>query len=282
MSEALNKELFRASLVVLRLVLLLVYVAPISGHAAVSVFLEDLTSPEVRELIATGATLAIVPTGGTEQNGPHLALGKHNYIVRHAAGEIARRLGNALVAPVIAHVPEGNIDPPSGHMQYAGTISIPERVFEALLEHTARSLKTHGFKLICFIGDSGGNQPAQGRIAEKLNREWRNNRSTETRVLHVAEYYGKNGQLEWLQERGETERTIGGHAGIRDTSELLFVHPDAVRRELLRPSAQETAWTGDPSRASAERGAALLELRVSAAVRRIERERSRNATALHR
>jgi creatinine amidohydrolase len=261
------------------LAVLLACAEPVSSSAASSVFLEDLTSPELRASISAGATLAIVPTGGTEQNGPHMVLGKHNYIVRHAAGEIARRLGNAVVAPIIAHVPEGAVEPPSGHMQYAGTISIPERTFEALLEHTARSLKAHGFKSICFVGDSGGNQPAQGRVAEKLTREWRN---TGVRVLHVADYYRKNGQLEWLKERGETDRTIGGHAGIRDTSELLFVHPAGVRRELLRPDSKETGWSGDPLQATADRGAALLELKITAAVRQIAHELARMPTAPHR
>jgi creatinine amidohydrolase len=262
-----------------RLAVLLACAAPVSSLAASSVFLEDLTSPELHALIAAGSMLAIVPTGGTEQNGPHMVLGKHNYIVRHAAGEIARRLGNAVVAPVIAHVPEGNIEPPSGHMQYAGTISIPERVFEALLEHTVRSLRAHGFKLICLVGDSGGNQPAQARVAHKLNREWR---QAAARVLHVADYYGKNGQPEWLKERGETDRTIGGHAGIRDTSELLFVHPGGVRRERLKPGSSESGWDGDPLRASSERGAALLELKINAAVKQIANELPRVPTAPHR
>jgi sterol desaturase/sphingolipid hydroxylase (fatty acid hydroxylase superfamily)/creatinine amidohydrolase/Fe(II)-dependent formamide hydrolase-like protein len=248
--------------------------APVEAHRPVSIFLDDLTWTETRALVSAHPTLVIVPTGGTEQNGPHLILGKHNYIVRHAAVEIAREIGNALVAPVISYVPEGDIEPPSGHMEYAGTISIPERVFEAVLEHTARSLKTHGFKLICFLGDSGGNQKSQQRVAERLNREWRN---AGVRVLHVGDYYGKNAQVEWLKDRGETDKSIGFHAGIRDTSELLFVHPDGVRRPMLKPmsSWKETGADGDPSLASAERGKALLELKVNAAVRQIKDELSR-------
>ena len=78
-----------------------------------SVFLEELTWMEVRDAIAGGKTTVIIPTGGTEQNGPHIVLGKHNYLVKYKAGEIASRLGNALVAPVVAYVPEGNVDPPT-------------------------------------------------------------------------------------------------------------------------------------------------------------------------
>src|SRR5687768_13590896 len=109
-----------------------------------SVFLEDLTWMEVRDAIAGGKTTVIVPTGGTEQNGPHMALGKHNYLVTYKAGQIAKQLGNALVAPVVSYVPEGDINPPTGHMRFAGTISLPQDVFVNVLEHAARSLRQHG------------------------------------------------------------------------------------------------------------------------------------------
>jgi sterol desaturase/sphingolipid hydroxylase (fatty acid hydroxylase superfamily)/creatinine amidohydrolase/Fe(II)-dependent formamide hydrolase-like protein len=226
-----------------------------------SVFLDDLTWTEVRGLAAAGEIIAIIPTGGTEQNGPHMVLGKHNYIVRHAAERVARRLGNALVAPVVSYVPEGSIDPPAQHMRYAGTISIPDPVFEAVLEHAARSLKEHGFSLICLLGDSGGNQRSQQRVAEKLNREWRN---SGVRVLHVDDYYYRNGQVEWLEARGESGPSIGFHAGIRDTSELLSVHPEGVRLTRLERLGtwRETGADGDATKASAERGRALLDLKV--------------------
>ena len=129
---------------------------PISAPLADSVYLEELTWVETRDLIKLGKTIAIIPTGGTEQNGPHVVLGKHNYIVRHTAGEIAKILGNALVAPVMSYVPEGGIEPAEGHMRFPGTLSIPEPVFEHVLISAASSLKAHGFKVICFIGDSGG------------------------------------------------------------------------------------------------------------------------------
>ena len=92
-------------------------------------FLEELTWMEARDAIAGGKTTVIIPTGGTEQNGPHMALGKHNYLVKYKAGAIAKQLGNALVAPVVAYVPEGDIDPPTGHMRFTGTITTPQDVF---------------------------------------------------------------------------------------------------------------------------------------------------------
>src|SRR6266478_6499206 len=88
-----------------------------------TVLLEELTWTEVRDAVRAGKTTIIIPAGGTEQNGPHMALGKHNARVKVLSQGIARQLGDALVAPVIAYVPEGGVTPPTAHMRYAGTIT---------------------------------------------------------------------------------------------------------------------------------------------------------------
>ena len=137
-----------------------------------SIFLDELTWTELRDEIATGKTTIIVPIGGTEQSGPAMALGKHNRRVKLLSERIAVSLGNAIVAPVIAYVPEGNLSPPSGHMRFPGTISVPEAAFEQILEYAARSFKLHGFKDIVFLGDHGGYQANERNVANKLNREW--------------------------------------------------------------------------------------------------------------
>lgn len=254
--------------------LLYAYSRPISAPLGDRVRLEEMTWVEVRQAIADGMTTVIVPTGGVEQNGPHMVLGKHNYIVRYTAERIARALGDALVAPVVAYVPEGDVDPPTGHMAFAGTISVPEQVFEAVLEATARSLRTHGFRIIAFVGDSGGNQAAQAAVAERLNAEWR---GSETRVIHVDDYYAANGQVQWLTSQGETLDAIGTHAGIRDTSELLAVFPEGIRSEMVKPDGghylEDTGVDGDPTRGSSERGETLLHLKIDAAVRQIRTAR---------
>src|SRR5450631_2147475 len=111
------------------------------AQAPNTVFLEELTWTELRDQVQAGKTTVIVPVGGTEQSGPHIALGKHNVRVKVLAGRIAASLGNALVAPVIAYVPEGSVSPPAGHMRFAGTITLPEAAFETTLEYAARSFR---------------------------------------------------------------------------------------------------------------------------------------------
>lgn len=256
---------------VLASVLLLGFAAMASRPAsAQEVDLDRLTSPEVRTLQAQGWTTIIIATGGTEQNGPQLVLGKHNVIVHYTADEIARRLGKTLVAPVMAYVPEGNIDPPEGHMNSPGTISVAEPIFAAVLDAAARSFIATGFKTILFIGDSGGNQAAQADVAGRLDDAFK---EAGVRVFAIDDYYAANGQVEWLGQQGESEADIGSHAGIRETSELLAIDPTTVRQDLLVPGTdwQAQGASGHPERASAAWGKKLLDLKIEAALQQIRR-----------
>ena len=196
-----------------------------------SVYIEELTWTEVRDAIAGGKTTVILPTGGTEQNGPHMVLGKHNFIIHHTAGEIAKRLGNALVAPVVAYVPEGNLDPPSGHMRYPGAITLPNEHYVKLLEYAARSFRANGFKDIVMIGDSGGNQNGMKQVAEMLNKEWE---GSGVRVHFIQEYYSVAGDRfrdYLMKQTGATPEQVGSHAGMSDTSQLWYVNKDMIRAD---------------------------------------------------
>src|SRR5688572_21369037 len=160
--------------------------APRPIDALNSVWIEELTWMEVRDLIAAGKTTAIISTGGVEPNGPYLATGKHNVVLRGTCEAIARKLGDALCAPIVAFVPEGRIDPPTSHMRSPGTISLREEAYRALLDDIASSLKVHGFKHIIFIGDSGGNQTGMDTVAKALNERWTGSGTT---AYFIREYY---------------------------------------------------------------------------------------------
>src|SRR5690349_9372833 len=129
-----------------------------AGKPPDTVFLEDLTWAEVRDLVKSGTTTVIVGTAGTEQKGPHMVDGEHKFVMEYAADKVARALGKTLVAPVITYVPEGSWENPGGHMGKPGTITLPEERFVDLLVETGRSLKAGGFKTILYVGESGGNR----------------------------------------------------------------------------------------------------------------------------
>ncbi|MDQ7250263.1 creatininase family protein [Dongia sedimenti] len=263
-----------ARLVLVGLILIAMIRAAPADPGPDSVMIEDLTWPEIKARMEAGATTIIVPTGGTEQNGPHMVLGKHNVIIRYTADAIARRLGKVLVAPVLAYVPEGSWDPPEGHMRFPGSISLPDRVYEGVLESAARSFAAEGFKTVLFLGDSGPNQRPQAAVAQKLDAELK---PRGIRVLQVGDYYTHNGQEEWLKSQGFTEQEIGVHAALIDTAQLMAIDPEGVRTALLassagNPDGSKNGVIGDPAGATAAIGRKLLELKIEAAVRQIRQE----------
>src|SRR5947209_8304902 len=249
-------------------------VAACRALAAKSVFLEELTWTELRDDIKAGKTTVIVPVGGTEQSGPHIVLGKHNVRVRVLAGRIAASLGNALVAPVIAYVPEGSIDPPAGHMRFPGTISISESAFEATLDGAARSFRRAGFRDVVLIGDHGGYQQSLSKVAARLDREWA---SSPVRVHAIDAYYRAAGRdfEQALRQQGFSDAEIGTHAGAADTALSLAVDEKLVRSARLHdgsPLGVAEGVHGDPRRASAAAGRAGLDLIVARTREAIERE----------
>ena len=197
---------------------------PIDAHD--SVFLEELTWIEVRDAMRAGKRTVIVATGGIEQNGPYLALGKHQYILQATTEAIARKLGNALVAPIVAFVPEGDIDPPSGHMLYPGSISVREETFRALLTDIANSLRVHGFHHVIFLSDSGGNVTGMQAVAEELGKEWSGG---ETTIHYIAEYYDYPGVGEFLKSLGIRQVDEGYHDDAGISSQMIVVDPTTVR-----------------------------------------------------
>jgi creatinine amidohydrolase len=236
-----------------------------------SVFLEDLTWMEVRDATQAGKTTVIVPIGGTEQNGPHMVLGKHNVRVKFLSARIAAVLGNALVAPVLAYVPEGKESPPTAHMRFPGTITIPDAAFEEILLSAARGFRLHGFKDVVFIGDHGGYQKSLRKVAATLNAEWE---KTPVRAHAIVEYYTASdaGFAEMLKQKGFSSAQIGTHAGLADTSLALAVDPSLVRMDHLGAATHGKAdgVYGDPRSASAELGKVAVEMIVARTVEAIK------------
>jgi creatinine amidohydrolase/Fe(II)-dependent formamide hydrolase-like protein len=238
----------------------------LSAQLPAGVEMQDMTWVEVRAALDAGYTTVLVPTGGIEQNGPHMILGKHDYIIAEAARRIAKEVGHTLVAPVVAYVPEGAYDPPSGHMRFPGTLGVPDPVFAGVLEGIARSLKAGGFKLICFVGDHGQSQAVQAEVAKRLSAEWAKDG---VRVAQIGSYYDDKAQIARLIAEGRTREQVGQHASIIDTSELMSVAPKGVDLSRYRAAIEDTGVSGDPTTASAELGASLLQMRIAAAASEI-------------
>ena len=234
----------------------MVVLVPATVWAQSSVFMEELTTQEVSAALRAGKTTVLIPIGGTEQNGPHMAIGKHNVRAKALAGKIAASLGNALVAPVLSYTPEGNIDPPTEHMAFAGTISISEDTFKNILLSTARSFKKHGFTDIVLLGDSGNYQKALAAVSAQFNRE---SAKTNVRLHYIADYYRstQSAYIDALKAKGLSSVEIGTHAGSADTSLLMAIDASMVRPERFAEAAR-TGWAsgtlGDPRASSSANG----------------------------
>ena len=234
-----------------------------------SVWIEELTWLEVRDAIAAGKTTAIISTGGIEQNGPYVATGKHNYILQTACEWIARDLGDALCAPILKLVPEGNIDEPSGHMRYSGTISLREETFQAVLDDIASSLRVHGFKHIIFIGDSGGNQRGMSAVAKRLNERW-----TDAHAHFIPEFYDYDGMVEYMEkELGIVE---GDSDGFHDyywiTALQMVTDPSTVRfdQRVAKGLATINGLSIAPKEKTIDVGRSLMRWRVDQTVKAIK------------
>ena len=212
-----------------------------------SLFIEDLTWPEVKQAIASGKTTAIYYAGSTEQNGPHMALGKHNFIARYAAGRIAEELGNALVYPVLPFAPTGE------HLKFPGTVNLTDKTFGAVAREVARSALAAGFKNVVLLGDHGGGQDALKQVASELDKEWRRKGA---HVHYIGDAYLKS---------------QGKHAGIEDTSELMFLDREQkwIRRDKLAAGDAKSGVDGDPRQATAELGKRSLDMKIKNAVAQI-------------
>jgi creatinine amidohydrolase len=261
-----------------RLSILLLSLAAASASAAsASVYIEDLTWPEIRDAIASGRNGAIIYAGSTEQNGPHMALGKHNFIARYTAGKIAQELGDALVYPTLPFAPTGDPVKKTGHMRFPGSVSIQGETFKAIIEQVATSAISSGFKNIYLMGDHGGGQEELKQAAAELNAA----REGDARVYYVSDVYFKSAEQmrAYLAARGIS---AGEHAGIEDTSEIMFLDEGRkwIRRDKLAASdsAHEpvTGVEGDPTKASAALGRVFLDFKIRDAVAQIRALRGRN------
>jgi creatinine amidohydrolase/Fe(II)-dependent formamide hydrolase-like protein len=239
-----------------------------------SVYIEDLTWPEVQHAIGAGKTTAIIYTGSTEQNGPHMAIGKHNFIARWVAGAIAIKLGNALVYPTLPFAITGDLARKSGHMRFPGSVSLSSQTFRAVVRDVATSAADAGFRNIFLMGDHGDGQSDLAAVAQALDAEWK---PRGARVFYVGDVYSK----EKLQARQYAAShglpTSDVHAGLDDTSELMALDAQHrwIRADKLAPSTgARTAVTGvdgDPTKASPALGDIFLRFKVDDAFAEIAR-----------
>ena len=182
--------------------------------------LELLTHSEVYEKIHDeGHTSVLLVTGGTEERGPHDVLDGHTIMARHRAIEIAKKLGNALVAPVLPITP--NATGLRENTNQPGAVAMPADVFKAVQIAEIESMAMNGFKDIFLMGDHGGGQQQLREAAEEEDKKLE---PKGVRVYYIGDFYQKTHDDVDLYMY-EHRLPIGGHGAMMETSEMLYWEP---------------------------------------------------------
>ena len=237
-----------------------------------SVYIEDLTWPEVQQAIQSGKTNAIIYTGSTEQNGPHMAIGKHNFIARWVAGAIAIKLGDALVYPTLPFAPTGDAVKRTAHMRFPGSVTLTPQTYRSVVHDVALSAIDAGFHNVFIMGDHGDGQDVLGAVAKELDGRWKPNG---VRVFYVPDLYFKEKQQAHAYETSHGLPAHDVHAGTDDTSQLMALDGQHrwIREDKLAASeGTQTARTGvdgDPTKATAALGDIFLRYKIDDAVSQI-------------
>jgi creatinine amidohydrolase/Fe(II)-dependent formamide hydrolase-like protein len=235
-----------------------------------SVWLEELTYLEARDAIKGGKTTALVFAGSTEQNGPYLPGAKHQIALRLVAESIARKLGNALIAPIIP-IEAGNPDNP--YMNW-GSLYLTRDTFQAVLRDVATSLKSQGFTHVILMGDSGGDVAGLRAVAEELSAKWAGTPA----IHHVPEFYNwgtPGGVRDFITRNGIDEKfdSDGIHDEYAITAVMMLADPKYVRLEQRVAAGKATINGVDilPKEKTIEMGRKIVEFRADNAVAAIRK-----------
>jgi creatinine amidohydrolase len=251
--------------------------------------IELMTYPEIYSAIHDhGKTTVLVYNGGTEQRGPHAVLGGHTLMAHAIAPMIARKLGNALVAPVLPFSinPAGGVEP-----RMPGGIELSPDLFQKVNEAVVDSMVKNGFKNIVLMGDHGGGQVELNTLATAMDAKYG---PQGTHVYFCGDLYEKSRQefAGWLTSKG---LPLSNHAGISDTSTMLYLQPERERwvrsiykttigDPVLPPGQQpnpnvprvNNGVSGDPRPSTSDIGKLVVDMKVNNAVAEINRLIGRN------
>lgn len=224
-----------------------------------------MTHAEIFEAIhKQGKTTVLIYNGGTEQRGPHAVQGGHTFMARRTAEAIARKLGNALVAPVLPFSPAGS------HLnaKWPGSVDLPADLYAKVNEAVVASMVTNGFKNIVLMGDHGGGQEDLAKLAKALDAQYA---PKGVRVVFCSSVYkeARDDFNAWLKQN---KLPVGTHASIPDTSELLYLGGEEyVRKKRIVAGNKENGITGDPRPSSAELGKRVFDMKVEYGVAEIRK-----------
>jgi len=250
------------------------------------VLMEEMSWVEIDKAIRDGKTSVIVVSGSIEQHGPHLPTGTDTFLGYEIATRAARRLGTALVAPVIRPALSEH------HMGFPGSFTLSWETYYDVLEDYCESLAGFGFKDIVLITSHGGNTAVMTAVTPDIAKRLYGRVNIHL-IAHLSE--SQEEEAAFLEGRGISRAKAGVHAGYAETSEMLVAKPHLVKMKLAKkglddesfydpkniPRSQIDSFTlgvkhfsengilGDPRGANPEVGGKLLEMTVNSLVKAV-------------
>jgi creatinine amidohydrolase len=256
--------------------------ATTNGSHVAPVEFELMTWPEVKAALAAGKNTALIYTGGVEQRGPQNVNGGHNIMGHAVVKEIALRLGNAIVMPILP------LTPNKASAEFPGTIGLTNELLEAVLTRMVEETVVTGFKNVVVMGDHGGGQSPDNNVYQKVATTLNEKYSAQGVQVFYCDQVYKPAISAFLKKAVAEGYPNASHAGIDDTSLMMYLDKDGtyVRKALLptavgipvdadgkpHPAADSprNGIMGDARRSSAKLGKELFELKVSYAVKQIQ------------
>jgi creatinine amidohydrolase len=247
-----------------------------------TVWLEELTQPEFRDMIKDGYTTVLIMTGGVENNDGNLQMNKHNVNIKLLGEMIAKRMGKTLVAPLVTLEPGNagaNIQPGR-----AGPM-LSQATYVAVLYDMGNYLRSMGFKEIYYLGDSGGNGRGMAAAADSLTKVYAGS-SDKVYFKHIPEYYNHTSVVQpYIQNElkipegikiGASSGTSGLHEELGIDATMALADPQSIRyeqrvkagqAEINGVKFQSLAWLQDLGRK-------VANVRVTATVNAINAYRA--------
>ncbi|MDY6779567.1 MAG: creatininase family protein [Halobacteria archaeon] len=226
--------------------------------------LENETWTRVRDSDLS-SKVALLPTGSTEQHGPHAPLCTDSLIASEVAGETASRTDAVSLPPVTVGVSEE-------HRGFDGTLHVSPDTFRSYVSDILTSLSCHGCERAVLVNGHGGNIDALDEVCAETTRSGDMFATTWT----------------WWNAVDDPDFDMG-HAGPLETSLVLHLEPELVDDDSVEGGAEswgeyvecspvsydtddftQNGVVGDPTRASAEKGEELFEDAVSSLSRLVE------------
>jgi len=236
------------------------------------VLIEELTSPALGHLVASGERLCLLPVGATEQHGAHLPLSTDSEI----GTAIARAASARTRVPLL---PTLWVSSSQAHTtKWPGTFALSPLLLVEVVKQLAVWIEASGFtKLLILNAHAGNVGPLKVAVDEVRNRG-----GLRVGLVHWFELTDEIAAEvladadDWHAHAAETalmlhlRRELVAHDEIRDD-------PDRTRGLLFSYTVAETSregLTGEPSRATEEQGAMLFGRIIDALAERIERARA--------